>query len=290
MERKREADADTIKKLYQEGTKQLEEAEIPEAALDAWYLLEHLTGITRARYFLEDGMEVAEAKAEEYRRLIQKRCQHIPLQHLTGVQEFMGLEFQVNDQVLIPRQDTELLVEEALQVIKPGMRILDLCTGSGCILISILSYMNERQIKLSGVGADISEGALRVARSNAKKLHAEASFCQSDLFKKIEGKFDLIVSNPPYIRTAVIDQLQAEVKHHDPFLALDGKEDGLFFYRRITGESGQYLVPGGFLMVEIGYDQGEEVKEMFERDGYRDVQVKKDLSGLDRVVLGVYDK
>ncbi|MDD2978549.1 MAG: peptide chain release factor N(5)-glutamine methyltransferase [Hespellia sp.] len=281
----------TVKELYMEGTAALAAAGIEENSLDAWLLLEHLTGWSRARYFMDSGECVEEKLITQYRYLIRQREAHIPLQHLTGVQEFMGLEFLVNNKVLIPRQDTELLVEQAMTVLHSGMDFLDLCTGSGCIAISLCHYAQEKEMeKVTGVGADISKEALEIAEANKEKLRAPVRFIQSDLFENVEGPFDLIVSNPPYIRTSVIEELKEEVKCHDPFLALDGREDGLFFYRKIVRESARYMKRKGSLMVEIGHDQGAVVAELFEAAGYKKIQIKKDLAGLDRVVLGVYDK
>jgi len=197
----------------------------------------------------------------------------------------MGYLFYVDEHVLIPRQDTETLAEEALKVLKPGMEVLDLCTGSGCILISLMKMCEG----LYGTGSDISEEALEVARKNACRLEVNATFIRSSLFEHISGRYDLIVSNPPYIRTSVIQELQEEVRLHDPFIALDGKEDGLYFYREIIKAGGGYLKPGGYLMFEIGYDQGTEVASLMEKHGYRNIMVKKDLAGLDRVVSGMYN-
>ena len=197
----------------------------------------------------------------------------------------MGYPFYVDEHVLIPRQDTETLAEEALKVLKPGMQVLDLCTGSGCILISLMKMCEG----LYGTGSDISEEALEVARKNACRLEVNATFIRSSLFEHISGRYDLIVSNPPYIRTSVIQELQEEVRLHDPFIALDGKEDGLYFSREIIKAGGGYLKPGGYLMFEIGYDQGTEVASLMEKHGYRNIMVKKDLAGLDRVVSGMYN-
>jgi release factor glutamine methyltransferase len=189
--------------------------------------------------------------------------------------------------VLVPRQDTEVLVESVLQMLRPGMHVLDMCTGSGCILISLLKLCGFSDI--SGVGVDVSEEALQVACKNAENLGVDATFVHSDLFSEVEEQYDVIVSNPPYIRTSVIEGLKEEVKFHDPFLALDGKEDGLYFYRRIVEKSPQYLKKGGKLYFEIGHDQGDDVSRLMKEAGFSDVTVKKDLAGLDRVVFGVYN-
>lgn len=274
----------TLRETYEYGKKQLNTVGIPEFELDAWYLLEHVTGVSRTQYFLNTDMEVEESKLQIYRECISKRKMHIPLQHLTGVQEFMGLEFDVNEHVLIPRQDTEILVESVLEELKPGMHILDMCTGSGCILLSLLHYREG----VTGVGVDVSKEALQVAMKNAKKHQLEATFVEGDLFTKVNGTFDVIVSNPPYIRTAVIEELQEEVRLYDPRLALDGKEEGLYFYEKIIEESRVFLKPRGKLYFEIGHDQGEDIKKRMIEAGFTSVTVKKDLAGLDRVVFGVY--
>lgn len=273
----------TLKEAYEYGQKRLAIAGIDDAVLDAWYLLEHITGISRAIYFLRMNEEMNEQMEVQYKEYLETRANHIPLQHITGVQEFMGIEFNVNEHVLVPRQDTEVLVEEALKVLKSGMEVLDMCTGSGCIILSLMKFAKE----ISGTAVDISEEALKVAKSNADKLEATVEFIQSDLFENVNGAYDVIISNPPYIRTSVIDELKDEVKFHDPLLALDGKEDGLFFYRKIIKESLNYLKPNGRLYFEIGHDQGEEVKKLMEEAGFVEVAVKKDLAGLDRVVYGM---
>ena len=276
----------TLQMIYKEGAETLEHAGIPDAKLDAWYLLEYVTGISRASYFGDPKREVPKEQAESYREVILRRAGHIPLQHITGEQEFMGYTFLVNPDVLIPRQDTETLTEEALKFTEPGMKVLDLCTGSGCILISLLKSCPG----LKGTGCDISEKALKMARENGRRLQVEASWIQSDLFEQISERFDLIVSNPPYIRTGVIEELQEEVRLHDPWIALDGKKDGLYFYRRIIAESTGYIRDNGAMMFEIGHDQAEDVVRLMEEAGYTQIRVKKDLAGLDRVVTGRYNK
>ena len=280
----------TLKQLYKVGTVKLAEEGIEEFSLDAWYLLEYVTGVSKAMYFAEPERAVSEENADRYIDCIRQRAAHIPLQHITGEQEFMGYPFYVNEHVLIPRQDTEILVEEAIQIMRPKMKILDMCTGSGCIVLSILKMCKEKyyMTDLQGIGADVSEEALKVARENSRRLEVPVTWIQSDLFAKIpeEEKYDVIVSNPPYIETAVIDTLQEEVRLHDPYIALDGKEDGLYFYRRIISEAGKYLKPQGKLMFEIGCDQAEAVEELMINAGYEQITVKKDLAGLDRVVYG----
>ncbi len=287
---------------YAEGRRQLEAAGVPEAGLDAWYLLEYVTGISRASFYADPDRKMTSDWQKEYARAITRRAERVPLQHITGIQEFMGLPFRVSEDVLIPRQDTETLVEEALNLLKEesgsgpwracsgGGRILDLCTGSGCILLSVLHYAGTKGNGAApeGVGADLSAKALETAAGNAGMLGIRAEFVQGDLFEHVEGKFQMILSNPPYIRSAEIEKLQEEVRIHDPREALDGGADGLYFYRRITDEAGAYLVPGGHLLFEIGYDQAEDVCGIMQKAGYTGIRVKKDLAGLDRVVCGVY--
>lgn len=281
----------TFREALNWGKEKLQHAGIPEYDLDAWLLLEHVSGLSRAMYFVREREEMEESCREQYEEAIRKRESRVPLQHITGVQEFMGYEFHVNEHVLIPRQDTEILVEEADRAADDtgAKRILDVCTGSGCILLSLLK-MNENR---TGTGSDLSEPALKMAEENRRLLEIpeeRAAFVQSDLFERIEGTYDMIVSNPPYIRTEEIRKLQEEVRLHDPYGALDGKEDGLYFYRRIISEAGGYFDHQGTLLFEIGYDQAEDVKRLMEEAGYSQIYVKKDLAGLDRVVGGVYNK
>ena len=270
---------------FEFGKTQLAAAGIEDASVDAWYLLEYVTGYDRMTYFLKVLEPLTKEQEEQYCEYISVRKSHVPLQHITGVQEFMGLEFCVNEHVLVPRQDTEVLVEYVLKVLEPGMSVLDMCTGSGCILISLLK-MREG---VSGTGVDISEDALKVAAKNRDKIGVDASLVQSDMFENVSGTYDVIVSNPPYIRTSVIEELEEEVKLHDPFIALDGKEDGLYFYRKIVEKSPEFLKNGGKLYFEFGHDQGEDVKKLMEESGFSKVSVKKDLAGLDRVVFGEYN-
>lgn len=275
--------------LYLYGVEKLNSVGIAEAKLDARLLLEEVCHTDRSDMILYPDREVDDVQHESYVNYIKKREQRIPLQQIIEKQEFMGLEFYVNEYVLIPRQDTEILVEEAMKNLHDGMRILDVCTGSGCILISLLHYSNDCQ----GVGIDISKEALRVARKNAEKLlpdEKEISFYQGDLFEALPDteKFDMIVSNPPYIRSDVIPTLEPEVAFHEPVIALDGKEDGLFFYRRIIEEAGKYLCRGGMLFFEIGYDQAEAVLGLMMDKGFIEVNTLKDYAGLDRVVYGTY--
>lgn len=272
-------------KLYQIGKEQLQKAGITDAELDARLLLEFICHTDRNALYAHGDQEIEDEKMHDFLQLIEKRAVHIPLQHLTGEQNFMGLDFLVNEHVLIPRQDTEILVEEIMRDLHDGIRILDMCTGSGCILLSLLHYSND----CSGVGIDVSEDALAVARQNADRLaEKQAVFIQSDLFEKVEGSFDLIVSNPPYIRSQEIAGLMPEVREHEPHLALDGKDDGLHFYREIIKGAMPHLKRGGQLFFEIGYDQGEAVQALLAANGYTEIAVVKDYAGLDRVVYGTF--
>lgn len=271
-----------LSEAYAYGRKTLENAKIADAQVDSWQLLEYVCGCDKSYYYLHMEEPLTEEQEAQYKACIQKRASHIPLQHITGIAYFMGLEFTVNEHVLIPRFDTEVLVEEVLKRIKGQERILDMCTGSGCILLSLL---HERPM-CTGTGADISEKALEVARKNAAALDLNPTFIQTDLYEHICEKYDIIVSNPPYIKTCEIAALEEEVRLHDPMLALDGMADGLYFYREIVKRSHEFLTEGGFLCFEIGYDQGADVLTMMEAQGYENVTIVKDLAGLDRVVIG----
>lgn len=279
------------KEIYHYGVCQLSDAGIEEKEWDARLLLEYVCHTNRNDLLVHGDREVPESEKDRYFALIEERKRHVPLQHITGEQEFMGLVFKVDGHVLIPRQDTEILVEEALRHLHDGMNLLDMCTGSGCILLSLLYYSNG----CSGTGVDISKEALVLARENAAQISRLAGgkeeisncrFLQSDLFEKLEGKYDMIVSNPPYIPTEVISGLMEEVRDYEPMEALDGKEDGLFFYREISVGAYDFLKGGGYLFYEIGHDQANAVEDIMEKAGYREVTVVKDYAGLDRVVYG----
>ena len=281
----------TYRELYEYGKSRLSEAGIAEAGLDARLLLEYVCHADRNELILYADRERNSMEEQFYRMVIEKRASRIPLQHITGEQEFMGLSFQVNEHVLIPRQDTEILVEEAMRHLGDGMRILDLCTGSGCILLSLLKYSNECE----GVGIDISEEALKTARENAENLGLDAVFLAGDLFGPLadfvsertpDRLFDMVVSNPPYIETAVIDTLMPEVRDHEPFCALDGGADGLQFYRRILAEAPAHMRRGAVLLFEIGCGQSEAVARLMQEAGFVQVEVLQDYAGLDRVVCG----
>jgi release factor glutamine methyltransferase len=278
----------TYKDALEYGKQRLLECEIEDANLDAWLLLEYVSGISRSWYFIHEDEEISEDDIEEYQILIEQRGKHIPLQQLTKEAYFYGMKFFVNENVLIPRQDTEVLVEQVLSLSKgkENLKLLDMCTGSGCILLALLANLKQA----SGTGVDLSEKALEVAQRNGEELGIEVSWVQSDLFDKVSGSYDIIVSNPPYIETSVIEGLMDEVKLYEPRMALDGTEDGLFFYREITMQAGKYLKNNGILAFEIGYNQGKAVSEFMKENGYKEVQVLQDLAGLDRVVTGRIEK
>ena len=291
----------TYRECYAYGIEVLSRAKVTDARIDARLLLEFVCGTSQHDLLLHGNNVVEAEKEAEYRVCIAKRSQRIPLQHITGKQTFMGFDFAVNEHVLIPRQDTELLVEEALRILRPGMRVLDMCTGSGCILLSLLALSEGCE----GIGADISVDALKVASGNCIKVSEQcgkklaATFVESDLFSAWEKgshdswgncEFDVIVSNPPYIASEVIDTLEPEVRLHEPIGALDGTADGLYFYRKIVTECKAFLKKGGALLFEIGYDQGESVSELMREAGFSKVAVKKDYAGLDRVVYGYFEE
>lgn len=274
----------TYRELLEYGKSCLKENGIETPELDAWLLMEYVYQVSRTWYFLHEEERPGKEGEERYTELIRKRSRHIPLQQLTHEAYFYGLKLYVDENVLAPRPDTETLVEEVLGKLseEQELEILDLCTGSGCILLSILA----NRPKARGVGADLSEKALAVAQRNGRNLGAKARWVRSDLFEEIRESYDAIVSNPPYIRTEEIRGLMEEVRLYEPYMALDGHEDGLYFYRKIVAQAGAYLKPEGLLAFEIGCDQGEAVASLMEEQGYRQVQVVKDLAGLDRVVTG----
>ena len=277
----------TLEELLKQGEKDLQAAGIEEADLDSWYLLEYVFDIDKVYYLLHKKEEIEVHKKNAYEDVIKKRARRIPLQHITNRQEFMGHSFYVNENVLIPRQDTEILVECIISdwkenMNKKAMSILDVCTGSGCIIISL-----AKELQLEKAAAvDISKAALEVAKKNCEQLEVLVELKQSDLFENVTEQYDVIVSNPPYIESKEIAKLMPEVKDHEPIVALDGKEDGLYFYKKIIAESTHHLKDGGSLYFEIGYNQGLEVKQMMEAAGFLNVTVEKDLAGLDRIVYG----
>ena len=282
----------TYREAYNIGVARLEASlpENPDRKLDARLLLEASCG-TDYQTLLADGNErlVTDEEFCRYETMLERRSGHEPVAYILGAQAFMGLPFFVTRDVLIPNQDTENLVEEAMKEVHAGMRILDLCTGSGCILLSLLHYSADT----TGVGTDLSAAALRVAAENGGRLGLSdrAVWKQGDLYEALAGaesslKFDLIVSNPPYIPTAVIGTLMPEVAEMEPRMALDGGEDGLSFYRRILAGARDVLKIGGVLMMETGFDEAADVASMMRQSGFLDLQIIRDYGGQDRIVRG----
>lgn len=268
--------------------RELEEAGVPEPALDARYLTEYVGDFTEAQYLLARDEEIPEETLSRLLELAKRRCAREPIQYILGSQEFMGLPFICNKDCLIPRQDTEILAERALEAVKllrkdrEELRYLDLCTGSGCVAVSVAKLGNIANAE----AADISEAALAVAKKNSELNGTAVKLIQADLFEGLEGKYDIITANPPYIDTGLIHGLIPEIWKYEPMTALDGGEDGLVFYRRIAKEAPRRLTPGGWLVFEIGDTQGEAVAALMKAAGFENVSVHKDLAGLDRVVEG----
>lgn len=269
----------SYREVLAKSQRELQKAGIPNADIDAKYLLMEAYSMTFSDYILcLDKEAQADERMEIYADYIAKRQRHIPLQYILGRQNFYGMDFYINENVLIPRADTENMVELILQHHKnPELAVLDLCTGSGCIGITLKKLGGYQEVAL----ADISQEALEVARENASRLEAEVTIIETDMFQNIRKPYDIIVSNPPYIRTKDIADLMEEVRDFEPHLALDGDEDGLKFYRMIQENLDRYLKDDGILYMEIGYDQARDIKELFAK-WY--VEVFQDLNGLDRVV------
>lgn len=290
----------TIQELLVLGKEKLESSGNEYAKYERKVLLEEVLGCNYMYMLMHGEEEVPSGKEEEYLQLLEKRCSHYPLQYLLGYAHFMDYTFYVNESVLIPRNDTEILVEAADSLLKTleaeaqesmpetetngkqPLRVLDLCCGSGCIGISLKLYHGEIDLTLT----DISEDALEVTKRNLDKYDVKAKLVCDNLLHGITEKMDMIVSNPPYIERKVIDSLMPEVKEYEPVLALDGGEDGLDFYRKIIAEAPGHLNSGGWVLFEIGYNQGEAVSGFMRQAGFKDVEVKKDYAGLDRVVSG----
>ena len=275
----------TIKDLITTGEEILNKAGIHDAPNDSRELLCFVTGRDRTGLIMYLNSEIDEEKQKKYLELVEKRASHIPLQHITGEQEFMGYRFKVTEDVLVPRMDTELLVEEAAKRAVLGAKILDLCTGSGIIGIALKKICFAAEVTLS----DISDKALEVAKENAEMNRADVKIIKSDMFGSLDPgeKFTMIVSNPPYIPSSVIDDLEPEVRDHDPRLALDGGNDGLDIYRIIATDAPNHMTKGAWLLMEIGYDQGETVPDLLRETGKYEEQIEviKDLGGNDRVVV-----
>lgn len=273
----------TIQELLELGSKNLREAGQEEPKSLAKRILAFLLK-KDVSYLAIHPEEIVETKIEtDFNEAIQKKQEGIPLQYITNMQEFMGINFYVDENVLIPRPDTEVLVEEVIKLAKSkeNIAILDMCTGSGAIAIALEKYLTNAKITAS----DKSKKALAVAQKNAKNTKASIQFIESDLFCNIKDKFDIIVSNPPYIESDVIKCLDMEVQK-EPMMALDGGKDGLDFYRKIAKQARAYLNEDGYLALEIGYNQKEKVKELLKKEGYIEIYSKKDFGDNDRIVIG----
>ena len=282
----------TYKDAVRYGARVLANAHIDNADYDALELLLYITGIDRTRYLIDATQQLDDVSLKRYLEVITKRAHHVPLQHIMGYTYFYGRKYMVNEHVLIPRQDTEVLVDEVMKLTSDSSRVLDMCTGSGCIIISLAAAGHTAEYEYGAVGVDISDKAIEVAEYNSKLNGVPyVDFIKSNMFAELRDtgvKFDVIVSNPPYIPTKDIRELSDEVKLHDPLLALDGDEDGLKFYRAITRNAVDYLNEGGYLCYEIGYNQAQDVSDILLSCGYNDIRVVKDLAGLDRVVIARY--
>ena len=273
----------TWQALMKEELERLRQADIPEA------------GCTYSTLILRMAEEVTEKQAQRLHAYVTERMTHKPCQYILGTQEFMGYEFATAEEVLIPRPETELLVEEACRIAENWKdtpdgrkrRVLDLCCGSGCIGISFSKLRHGRDLVEL---ADISDAAIALTKKNRERLQADCAVIQTDLFMQIEGKYDMIVSNPPYIRTDEIPKLMAEVRDFEPHLALDGKADGLYFYDKIIREAREYLYEDGYILFEIGQDQLDAVRGLLVENGYTDIKGIKDYAGLDRIVTARYLK
>ena len=311
----------TYKEIYEKAISELKSANIDEAELDAFYLLSFVTGLRKADYYLKLNEAVDDKVTQRYFELIKRRTAHEPCQYITGSAEFMGLEFEVSNAVLIPRQDTETLVEKAVEVISKiggtvkfdvayektaktenknltsgektevsenkgtsnNIKILDICTGSGCIAVSVKHFCKHADV----TAVDISDSALEIAKYNAEKNGAEIEFVKSDMFEKLGGRvFDVILSNPPYVTESEYETLMPEVKDNEPKLALTAGDDGLDFYKIIANEAPRHLKKSGKLILEIGCEQAQAVKKLLEENGFSNIQIIEDLPGLDRVVYG----
>lgn len=275
-----------IKEAMRKGMIKLKTNDVKEPNLKARLLMQYILNRPREYILVHDDKQLTLRQNVDYFKLIKKLIEGVPLQHITHQQEFMKLMFYVDENVLIPRPDTEILVEEVIKLAKSinAKKILDLCTGSGAIAVSLAKYIEGSQI----TATDISRKALSIAKLNATNNNVEdkITFVSSDLFQNIsEEKYDIIVSNPPYIKRKVIKTLDKEVKR-EPIIALDGGNDGLDFYKKIIGNAYQYLKYKGYLCLEIGYDQKDEVIDLINKEEkYIDTYSKKDLFDNDRIVI-----
>lgn len=284
----------TYREAVLKGAASLKCSGVESPEYDSRELMLKVAGFDSTQYLCRSTEKVPAECLAIFQEYIERRMNREPLQHILGEACFYGRSFLVNENVLVPRLDTEVLVEQALKVTRDNDAVLDMCTGSGCIIITMAL---ERKLSFA-CGCDLSDKALEVAQSNAERLIQDNKgifrFCQGDLFDSLDKncglepdshfKFDVIVSNPPYIETEVINTLSDEVRLHEPVMALDGSPDGLEFYRRISAKAPEYLNLGGYLLYEIGCNQGQQVSMIMEEAGFRDIEIIKDLAGLDRVV------
>lgn len=286
----------TWQALMKEELERLRQADIPEADSDIRLFAMDVAGCTYSTLILRMAEEASEEQAQKLRAYVTERMTHKPCQYILGSQEFMGMEFATAPEVLIPRPETELLVEQACERLKKliekkrkqtgdrELRVLDMCCGSGCIGISVAKLVPAVSVDL----ADISDAAITLTKKNRERLQADCTVIQTDLFAQIEEKYDMIISNPPYIRTGEIPKLMAEVRDFEPHLALDGKADGLYFYDKIIREAREYLYEDGYILFEIGQDQLDAVRGFLVENGYVDIEGMKDYAGLDRIVTARY--
>lgn len=273
----------TYSELMTIGVEILTKAGFEDARTDARILLFFACEIDFTTFLRDGALPVPKEQQERFFELLEERKKYKPVQYIIGEQEFCGLKFCVRPGVLIPRPETELLSEAVFRN-ADGKRVLDMCTGSGCIAVTVAKLGRPSFVAAS----DYSAEALEIAKENATLQGVQVTFYQGDLFEAVEGVYDIIVSNPPYIKSKVIEELMPEVRDYEPRMALDGTEDGLYFYDRICREAKQFLNPGGRLMFEIGHDQGEEVPALLRDEGYTAIEVKKDYAGLDRMVFAVW--
>lgn len=275
----------TISEAIQKAKKELTENNTEEAGLNAKILLAHILSCKKEELTIKNNQYLEKTQENQYFQNIEKIKKGYPLQYIIGHKEFMKMKIAVNENVLIPRSDTEILVEEAIKYANIGKtNILELCTGSGAIAISIAKYTENTEI----IATDISKKALEIAKQNAKNLldTQNITFLQSDMFQNIKEKYDMIISNPPYIKTDVIKEYKLE---YEPKLALDGGKDGLEFYKTIINEAHKHLRENGIILLEIGYDQKDEITKLIKQSGkYQNIKCIKDLYGNDRIIL--FDK
>jgi len=279
-----------LKDAFTEGIKKLKLSNIDAPVITAGAILCYVLGCEKTYLYTHDDYVLSREEYEKYCDALDRRMNGEPLQYITGYQEFMSLNFAVTPNVLIPRQDTEILVENIIEFVGPNenVSILDIGTGSGCIAISLAYYIKSSKV----IGVDISKEALEIAKKNALNCGVEERviFIESNLFENVPTrKFDIIVSNPPYIPNQVINTLDRQVKDFEPKIALDGGEDGLDFYRKIVKQSVDFLKPKGLLAFEVGFDQAQDVVKIME-ESFTDIKVKKDLAGIERVVTGILSR